>query len=137
MSATEAVFHAIADANRRKLLDVLAGGELPAQQLASGFDISFAAVSQHLKVLHEAGLVKRRAQGRQRIYSLAALPLREVDDWTARYRRFWQGRLKHLRSYLGDEASRSEPGGTKADVSDRSSEQGRGVINYRCWKDKA
>ena len=57
------VFHAIADANRRKLLDLLAGGELPAQELASRFDVSFAAVSQHLKVLHDAGLVKRRADG--------------------------------------------------------------------------
>ena len=92
------VFHAIADANRRKLLDVLAAGDLPAQELASRFDVSFAAVSQHLKVLRDAGLVKRRAEGRQRIYSLAPLRLREVNDWTARYRKFWQGRLKRLRS---------------------------------------
>jgi DNA-binding transcriptional ArsR family regulator len=110
MPQTDEVFHAIADANRRKLLDVLAGGELPAHQLASRFQISFAAVSQHLKVLHEAGLVKRRAEGRQRIYSLAPLRLREIDDWTSRYRRFWQGRLKHLRSYLDDEGRGSEPG---------------------------
>jgi DNA-binding transcriptional ArsR family regulator len=103
MQATDDVFHAIADANRRKLLDVLAGGDLPAQELASRFDVSFAAVSQHLKVLHDAGLVKRRAKGRQRIYSLAPLRLREVDDWTARYRRFWQGRLKRLRAYLDEE----------------------------------
>jgi DNA-binding transcriptional ArsR family regulator len=97
------VFHAIADANRRKLLDVLAGGDLPAKELASRFDVSFAAVSQHLKVLHDAGLVKRRAEGRQRIYSLAPLRLREVDDWTAPYRKFWQGRLKRLRAYLDEE----------------------------------
>jgi DNA-binding transcriptional ArsR family regulator len=100
MQASDEVFHAIADANRRKLLDVLADGDLPAQELASRFDISFPAVSQHLKVLHEAGLVSRRAEGRQRIYSLAPLRLREIDDWTARYRRFWQGRIKRLRSYL-------------------------------------
>ena len=106
---TNAVFHAIADGNRRKLLDVLADGDLPAQELASRFDISFAAVSQHLKVLHEAGLVKRRAEGRQRIYSLAPLRLREVDDWTAHYRRFWQGRLRRLRSYLDTEGSETEP----------------------------
>jgi DNA-binding transcriptional ArsR family regulator len=100
MPATDEVFHAIADANRRKLLDLLAGGDRPAQQLASCFDMSFAAVSQHLKVLHEAGLVRRRAEGRQRIYSLAPLRLREIDDWTSRYRKFWRGRLKRLRSYL-------------------------------------
>jgi DNA-binding transcriptional ArsR family regulator len=97
------VFHAIAEPNRRKLLDMLAVGDLPVQELAGRFDISFAAVSQHLKVLHEAGLVKRRAEGRQRIYSLAPMRLREIDDWTARYRRFWQDRLKRLRSYLDDE----------------------------------
>jgi DNA-binding transcriptional ArsR family regulator len=69
MRATDEVFHAIADANRRKLLDVLATGDLPAQELASRFDVSFAAVSQHLKVLHDAGLIRRRAEGRHRIYS--------------------------------------------------------------------
>jgi len=109
MRATHEVFHAIADANRRKLLDMLAGGDFPAQELASRFNVSFAAVSQHLKVLHEAGLVKRRAEGRQRIYSLAPLPLREVDDWTASYRKFWQGRLKRLRSYLDSKGSGAEP----------------------------
>jgi DNA-binding transcriptional ArsR family regulator len=100
MQAADEVFHAIADANRRKLLDMLADGDLPVQELASHFNISFAAVSQHLKVLHDAGLVERRAAGRQRIYSLNPVRLREVDDWTARYRKFWQGRLKRLRSYL-------------------------------------
>jgi DNA-binding transcriptional ArsR family regulator len=104
---TDDVFHAIADANRRKLLDVLAAGDFPAQELASRFDISFAAVSQHLKVLHQAGLVERRARGRQRIYSLAPSRLREVDDWTAQYRRFWQTRLRRLRSFLD-----TGPGGT-------------------------
>jgi DNA-binding transcriptional ArsR family regulator len=100
MQAADEVFHAIADANRRKLLDLLADGDLPAQELASHFNISFAAVSQHLKVLHDVGLVERRAAGRQRIYSLNPVRLREVDDWTTRYRKFWQGRLKRLRSYL-------------------------------------
>jgi DNA-binding transcriptional ArsR family regulator len=101
------VFHAIAEPNRRRLLDMLARGELAAQELASRFDISFAAVSQHLKVLHEAGLVERRAEGRKRIYKLTPRRLREVDDWTANYRRFWQGRLKRLRSYL-DESAQAE-----------------------------
>jgi DNA-binding transcriptional ArsR family regulator len=98
--ATNEVFHAIADPNRRQLLDILAEGDLPARELARHFKISFAAISQHLKVLHDAGLVTRRAEGRQRIYSLNPLQLREVDDWTASYRRFWQGRLKQLRVFL-------------------------------------
>jgi DNA-binding transcriptional ArsR family regulator len=104
MQTTDDVFHAIADANRRKLLDVLAGGDLPAQELASRFEISFAAVSQHLKVLHQAGLVKCRPEGRRRIYTLTPSRLREVDAWTASCRRFWQGRLKRLGSYLDQQA---------------------------------
>jgi DNA-binding transcriptional ArsR family regulator len=89
------------------MLDMLARGELAAQELADRFDISFAAVSQHLKVLHDAGLVERRAEGRRRIYSLTAERLREVDDWTANYRRFWQSRMDRLRSYL-DESTDDE-----------------------------
>lgn len=107
--ATDDVFRAIGDGNRRKLLDLLAAGDFPAQELASRFDISFAAVSQHLKVLHQAGLVKRRARGRHRIYSLAPLGLRQVDDWTAQYRRFWQNRLRRLRSYLDEAPGGIEP----------------------------
>ena len=96
------LFHAIADPNRRRLLDLLAEGDSPAQDLAARFEISFAAISQHLKVLREAGLVTSRAEGRQRIYRLTPERLRVVEEWTTRYRRFWQGRLKHLRVYLDE-----------------------------------
>jgi DNA-binding transcriptional ArsR family regulator len=94
------VFHAIADPHRRRLLDLLAAGDSPAQELADQFVISFAAVSQHLKVLREAGLVARRAEGRQRIYSLTPERLRLVAEWTAGYRKFWESRLKRLGAYL-------------------------------------
>ena len=94
------VFHAIADPNRRQLLDLLATGDLPAQELANRFEISFAAVSQHLKVLRDAGLVSRRADGRQRIYTLTPERLQVVADWSARYRGFWESRLERLREYL-------------------------------------
>jgi DNA-binding transcriptional ArsR family regulator len=100
LAAHEAVFLAIADANRRRMLDLLAAGDSPAQELADRFDISFAAVSQHLKVLREAGLVARRADGRRRIYRLAPQRLRIVEDWMATYRVFWTGRLKGLGEYL-------------------------------------
>ncbi len=101
--ATDAVFHAVADPNRRRMLDLLAEGESPAQELAARFDISFAAVSQHLKVLHEAGLVSRRAAGRQRIYRLEADRLRIIEQWTARYQRFWRERLDRLGKYLDEQ----------------------------------
>jgi DNA-binding transcriptional ArsR family regulator len=96
----QAVFAAIADPGRRRLLDLLAAGDAAAQELADHFEVSFAAVSQHLKVLLDAGLVTRRALGRNRIYSLSPERLRVVDEWTARYRRFWQSRLRRLGEYL-------------------------------------
>jgi DNA-binding transcriptional ArsR family regulator len=99
-SRSEDVFYAIADPQRRRMLDLLAAGETPAQGLAERFDISFAAVSQHLKVLLDAGLVARRAEGRQRIYRLTPERLRAVDEWTAGYRKFWQSRLNRLGEYL-------------------------------------
>jgi DNA-binding transcriptional ArsR family regulator len=96
----DGVFHAIADPNRRRLIDLLAEGEKSVQELAQGFDITMAAVSQHLAVLLDSRLVTRRAQGRQRLYRLDAAPLRIVDEWTSQHRRFWQSRLKNLRAYL-------------------------------------
>ena len=94
------VFHAIADPNRRRLLDLLSDGEKPVQDLAAGFDISFAAVSQHLQILHAIGLVTRRADGRRRLYRADAQGLQEVYEWTARYRAFWEHRLDKLADYL-------------------------------------
>jgi len=99
-STGDGVFHAIADPNRRRLIDLLAEGERSVQELAQGFDITMAAISQHLAVLLESRLVSRRAQGRQRLYRLDAAPLRIVDEWTSQHRRFWQSRLKRLHSYL-------------------------------------
>lgn len=99
-SPGDGVFHAIADPNRRRLMDLLAEGEKSVQELAQGFDITVAAVSQHLAVLLDSRLVSRRAQGRQRLYRLDAAPLRVVDEWTSQHRRFWQSRLKRLHDYL-------------------------------------
>lgn len=74
------------------------------QELVDTFDISFGAVSQHLRVLREAGLVARRKEGRNRIYRLNARPLKRVHDWTAVYQKAWRGRFQRLRSRLeGDE----------------------------------
>jgi DNA-binding transcriptional ArsR family regulator len=93
-------YHAIADPNRRRLLDLLRPGELPVQALVEQFDVSFAAVSQHLRVLREAGLVTRRAQGRSRLYQATPAALKEVNDWTSQYREYWQGRIRRLNAYL-------------------------------------
>lgn len=98
------VFHAIADPSRRRILELLNVRERRVQELVDTFDISFGAVSQHLKVLRDAGLVARRKEGRNRIYRLNAAPLKDVHDWTAVYQKAWRGRFQRLRSHLeGDE----------------------------------
>jgi DNA-binding transcriptional ArsR family regulator len=94
------VFHAISHPMRRAILEELADGEQPAMQLAAGFDVTPGALSQHLKILLEHGLVTRRREGRKRIYQLDPAPLREVFDWVRRYERFWSDRLDALGAYL-------------------------------------
>jgi DNA-binding transcriptional ArsR family regulator len=100
IAASSDAFHAIAEGNRRTLLDILRGGEQPVGGLVEGTGLSYSLVSQHLQVLLEAGVVLRRPQGRQRIYRLDAAPLRVVHDWTAEYERFWGERLARLRRRL-------------------------------------
>jgi DNA-binding transcriptional ArsR family regulator len=101
-AASSDVFHAIADGNRRALLDILRDGEQPVSGLVEATDMSYSLVSQHLQVLLEAGVVTRTPLGRQRIYRLEAAPLRGVHDWTAEYEHFWRGRLSRLRRRLGE-----------------------------------
>lgn len=90
------VFRAIADPNRRRILDLLHGGERSVRRLVVEFDTSFAAVSQHLRVLREAGLVRRRREGRNQVYSANAVALKHVHDWLARYEAFWRARFDGL-----------------------------------------
>lgn len=96
------VFVAIADPTRRKLLEALGGAApgLPVNTLAKPFDMSRPAVSQHLKILRDAGLVTEHRVGRERRYQLRAAPLREVSEWVGQYERFWQHRLGALGAYL-------------------------------------
>jgi len=97
------VFVAVADATRRSVIGLLADGELPAGEIAGHFRISRPAVSQHLKVLRDAGLVSVRRRGRSRLYRLEGAPLHAVYDWSARYERFWNGKLRNLAAFLDSE----------------------------------
>ena len=100
------VFGALANPTRRDLLQaLLERGPQPAQSLAARFDMARPSVSEHLRVLREAGLVEERRAGRQRIYRLEAEPLREVADWLAPYERFWRDRLAGLRELLDSGAA--------------------------------
>jgi DNA-binding transcriptional ArsR family regulator len=103
------VFQAIADPTRRGILARLAAGEQPVGTLARHFDVTLPAISQHLRVLRDAGLVTVRPAGRERWYRLQAAPLRPVAEWIAEYEPFWRGRLDALGAHLDGEA-RNEKG---------------------------
>lgn len=93
-------FDILGDPVRRRILVLLTAGEMPAgdvvQNVGAHFGITQPAVSQHLKVLREAGFVRVRADGTRRLYSLETAPLREVDEWLDPFRRFWAPRLDAL-----------------------------------------
>ncbi|MHB8468867.1 MAG: ArsR/SmtB family transcription factor [Gaiellaceae bacterium] len=93
-------FEALADPTRRRIVELLAGGELDAGQIAARFSTSRPAVSRHLRVLRETGLVRARPDAQRRVYSLEPAPLAELDAWLARYRPFWANRLDALDTEL-------------------------------------
>jgi DNA-binding transcriptional ArsR family regulator len=94
------VFQAIAHPARRQLLDALLEGERPVRELATLFDSSRPATSQHLRLLLDAGLVAERRAGRENLYRLTPEPLSAVGDWVAFYERFWSTRLSALRTVV-------------------------------------
>ena len=100
LAAHADVFNAIAHPARRAILDQLRHGERPVLTLAEPFDMSLPAVSQQLRVLRRAGLVRERREGRQRYYRLNPEPLREVRDWMRLYEKFWSRKLRDLGTYL-------------------------------------
>jgi DNA-binding transcriptional ArsR family regulator len=93
-------FAALADATRRHLLERLAASDLAVSELMTGLEISQAAVSQHLRVLREAGLVTARQEGRNVYYQLRPAGLTELRVWLDELERFWQERLAALGDYL-------------------------------------
>ena len=95
-----ATLFAIADPTRRGLLARLASGDATVNELAEPFDMSVAAVSKHLKVLEQAGLISRGRKAQWRPCRLDAQPLRAVADWVGDYRKFWERNLESLDAYL-------------------------------------
>jgi DNA-binding transcriptional ArsR family regulator len=87
---------ALADPTRRKIIDLLAERERDAGEIASHFRVSRPAVSRHLRVLREHGLVQARSLAQRRVYSLDTAPLEELDAWLSQYRGFWTQRLDAL-----------------------------------------
>jgi DNA-binding transcriptional ArsR family regulator len=95
-----AIFDALADSTRREILDLLRSAERSAGQIADRFPVSQPAISRHLRVLREAGLVVQRKEAQSRLYRLAPEALREVDRWLDAYRVFWTARMHDLKRYV-------------------------------------
>ena len=95
-------FMALSDPTRRRIVEMLATRELRAGEIARRFDMTAPAVSQHLKLLREAGLVQMRRDAQRRIYAIDPAGLAEMDAWLGRFRRFWSGRLDALERELTD-----------------------------------
>lgn len=96
-------FTALADPTRRQIVDLLADGEKDAGTIANHFPISKPAISRHLGVLRDGGIVAFRKEAQRRVYSLRLEGLHDVDRWLARYRSLWSDRLDALEAALKEE----------------------------------
>ncbi len=95
-----ALFDVLAEPNRRRILDLLREDERPVGDLVDALRVSQPAVSKHLRVLRQAGLVEARVDAQRRLYRLRPEPLREVDEWLGPYRALWAASLDALERHL-------------------------------------
>jgi DNA-binding transcriptional ArsR family regulator len=105
----DAVFAALADPTRRRILELLARAELCVTELAKPFAVSLPAISRHLRVLEKAGLIKRERDGRIHRLRLEAKPMREAANWIDTYRGFWDEQFDALADYLQKEQPGKRP----------------------------
>jgi DNA-binding transcriptional ArsR family regulator len=101
-----AVFSALSDPTRRAILDRLARGEAQVTELADPHDMSLPAISKHLKVLEDAGLVLREKDGRIHRMNLNSKPMKDAAAWLERYRVFWEGKFDALERFLNSPSSK-------------------------------
>jgi DNA-binding transcriptional ArsR family regulator len=95
-ATTTDAFNAVAEPRRRQILDLLAGGERPVNDLVRSLGLAQPQVSKHLRVLREVGAVDVREEGRQRLYRLNGQALRPIHDWVKNYERLWADRFDEL-----------------------------------------
>ena len=96
----EAAFEVLAEPNRRRILDLLRVAERPVGDLVAELAVSQPAISKHLRILREAGLVDVRSDAPRRLYRVRAEPLRAVQEWLEPYRQLWESRLDDLEQHL-------------------------------------
>jgi DNA-binding transcriptional ArsR family regulator len=113
-ATTADAFNAVAEPRRREILDVLAGGERPVNDLVRALGLAQPQVSKHLRVLREVGAVYVRDEGRQRLYRLNGEALRPIHDWVKAYERTWSERFDQLDVVLED-LKRKEEGDGRSD----------------------
>ncbi|WP_308634205.1 ArsR/SmtB family transcription factor [Paenibacillus silvisoli] len=97
------VFQAIADPTRREVLKLLVDQEMPVTAISGHFPMTRTAVSKHLRILAEAGLVKERKVGRETRYRLETQPLQELKNWLNYYERYWENKLTALQRFVESE----------------------------------
>jgi DNA-binding transcriptional ArsR family regulator len=108
-ATTADAFNAVAEPRRRQILDVLAAGERPVNDLVRALGLAQPQVSKHLQVLRKVGAVEVRVEGRQRLYRLNGRALRPIHDWIKTYEQSWSERFEELDAVL-DELKRKEEG---------------------------
>jgi DNA-binding transcriptional ArsR family regulator len=101
-ATTTDAFNAVAEPRRRQIVEALAGGERPVNELVREVGLAQPQVSKHLRVLREVGVVDVRAQGRQRVYRLNGRALKPIHDWVKSYERMWSDRFEELDAVLED-----------------------------------
>ena len=109
-SPLDRAFHALGDGTRRQMVSMLARqGALSATELQAPFDAAQPTISKHIKVLEQAGLVRRQVDGRVHRFLIKGRALREAEDWIARHRQFWEGTLAQLEQFVCAPDGRDDP----------------------------
>ncbi len=121
----DAVFHALGDATRRRMLRSLAEGERSVGELAEPFAMSLAAASKHVKALENAGLIRREIRGRSHVCRLQARALSAASAWLDHYRRFWDARLDALEQLLRQPEAQAAPQVRRSDTPAQRATPGR------------
>ncbi len=109
-AATDAVFHALSNSTRRKVLERLSAGPATVSELAAPFDMQLPSFVQHLSVLERSRLVRSKKRGRVRTYEIAPERLEVVEDWLTARRRSWEARLDRFDRYVIQLKEREESG---------------------------